>query len=160
MMLPSICELVRLLSVIADMTLHALAGGSVTHNLSGSTAPLYLSIVDGTTGLGVTGQTPTVSILCSAPGSSQDGFAFNGTNFVSSTSPIHLSMTQVNATLCPGLYVYDLVDPGFPAVVSPAVPITSAIYQIRYNNTGSNAGDAYEIRKFVLQLRHVELIGI
>ncbi len=115
--------------------------------LVSSTTTLYLGIVDASQAP-IAAQTPTVSIRRKS-----DGFFFNDTAFVDTSGiPTQIAMTEIG-TAVPGLYFYDYVDPGLIS------PLSTDVYQIRYNNAGTPSGDLYDIRDAERALRDINTQG-
>lgn len=111
-----------------------------------STVSLYLAIQDASQVM-VTGESPTVSIRRVS-----DGYFFNGTSFVDTSGvPTQLAMSEVSASSAPGLYAYNLVDPGLSSA-----SIFKDVYQIRYVNTTT---ELWDVRDIELKLRDINTQG-
>ena len=118
---------------------------------------MYLSIVNDTTGVSITGESPTLSIRRSS-----DGFFFDGAAFVdTSGTPTVLNMSEIDATAAPGLYVYTFNDPGPIVPTLPTLQLSEDIYEVNFINSGAPpaGGSMWSVRKFTRQLRDINTQG-
>jgi hypothetical protein len=119
----------------------------------GSTVELLLALLDATD-QPVAGQTPTIYIRRVS-----DGFFFDGAAFVDTVGvPTPLSFTEIG-TPAPGLYAYSFADPGPVVPTPPATQLVRDKYQLRYANTGSPAGQTWEVVEFLRELRDINTQG-
>ena len=56
-------------------------------------------------------------------------------------------------------YSYSFVDPGPIIPVAPIIQLVRDKYQIRYANTGSPAGETWEVVEFLRELRDIKTQG-
>lgn len=97
---------------------------------------LFLNIRDPTTGVGVTGLSPEVSIRrvrASKGGSVLDGYYWNGVSF--GNTPVWLTLAEFDATEQPGLYIY---------LFEQSLVGADVIYLVYFRHTATPEGFAVE----------------
>ncbi|MCK5601177.1 hypothetical protein KAR91_04885 [Candidatus Pacearchaeota archaeon] len=119
-----------------------------------STVEFLLALLDNVTNLPVASQTPDIYVRRAS-----DGFFFDGAVFVDTSGvPTALALTEIG-TSAPGLYLYSYVDPGPVVPTPPTLQLTRDKYQFRYVNTGSPAGETWEVVEFLRELRDINTQG-
>jgi hypothetical protein len=105
----------------------------------GNDVSLFLNLADGA-GSGVTGAAPLVSIqrYRELNGALLDGYYWNSASFVDTIT--FLSMSEVDSTNYPGLYVYHF---------SQSMVQQEHVYNVYYKNTVSPVGFDQEVHYFV-----------